>query len=222
MSEDIECPHCGVYVSADFEAFIPRLVARKRDSIPSVSVDYGYCPSKACQRLMVRTMVDGILGKSTEYAIPSVTEVRITGAVDQSIVAQYRKAKRILPIDQNASAAMSRRCLEMLLRDFFKVKKGRIYDEIQELLDANQLPSYLASDIDRIREIGNLGAHPAGDISLPSDASREEAEWSLEILEDLFEHIAGREKSRRRNEQFDRDHPKKGKGSTGGGARPSR
>ena len=216
MSEDIECPHCGVYVSVDFEAFQPnKVAAHKRDLQPIVAVEYGHCPSKECHRLIVRTMVDRLLGTSIEYAIPTTTTVEISNAVDPGIVSQYRKAKRILPIDANASAAMSRRCLEMLLRGFFKVKRGRIYDEIQELLDSNQLPSYLAGDIDRIREIGNLGAHPAGDISLPSDASREEAEWSLEILGDLFEHIAGREKSRRRNEQFDRDHPRK-KGSAPG------
>lgn len=149
--------------------------------------------------------------QSIEYAVPAVTTVRLTGTVDPDIVSQYRKAKRILPIDQNASAAMSRRCLQMLLHKFFRIEKGNLHDEIQELLDSKQLPSYLAGDIHRIREIGNLGAHPTEDISLPSDASRDEAEWSLEILEDLFEHIAGREKSRLRNEQFDRDHPKKKK-----------
>ena len=213
MSEDIECPHCGVYASVGFEQFQPRhVLSHKKNAYPRVSIEYGHCPSKACQRLIVRAMRGGAKGKpAIEYAIPAVTTVKITGAVDPDIVSQYRKAKRILPIDHNASAAMSRRCLQMLLHKFFRIKKDSLKDEIQALLDSKQLPTYLAADIDRIREIGNFGAHPAKGIALPDNASRGEAEWSLDILEDLFEHIAGREKSKRRNEQFDRDHPKKNK-----------
>jgi len=213
MSEDIECPHCGVYASVGFETFEPYdVLANKRSAYPRVSVEYGHCPSTECWRLIVRTVKEGEKGiQSIEYAIPTATTAESTGAVDPDIVSQYRKAKRILSIDQNASAAMSRRCLQMLLHKFFRIEKANLKEEIQELLDSRHLPSYLAGDIDRIRKIGNFGAHPGKGIDLPDNVSKDEAEWSLEILEDLFEHIAGREKSRRRNEQFDRDHPKKNK-----------
>jgi len=211
MSEDIECPHCGLHSSVGFELFHPYHVSAHKENIyPRVSLEYGHCPSKACQRLIVRTVKEEKRGtQSIECVVPAVTPVRLTGTVDPDIVSQYRKAKRILPIDQNASAAMSRRCLQMLLHKFFRIEKSNLKEEIQELLDSRHLPSYLAEDIDRIRKIGNFGAHPGKGIDLPDNASRDEAEWSLEILEDLFEHIAGREKSRRRNEQFDRDHPEK-------------
>ena len=194
-----------------FERFQPHHVLEQKGNLyQKIYIEYGHCPSKACRRLIVRTTKEGGMGaQSIEYAVPAVTTVRLTGTVDPDIVSQYRKAKRILPIDQNASAAMSRRCLQMLLHKFFRIEKSNLKEEIQELLDSRHLPSYLAGDIDRIRKIGNFGAHPGKGIDLPDNASRDEAEWSLEILEDLFEHIAGREKSRRRNEQFDRDHPKK-------------
>ena len=88
-----------------------------------------------------------------------------------------------------ASAALSRRCLQNLLRDAAKVKHSDLSKEIQEVLDSNALPSHLAESIDSIRIIGNFGAHPNKSLStgeiLPVEPH--EAEWNLEVLEELFD-----------------------------------
>ena len=90
-----------------------------------------------------------------------------------------------------ASAALSRSCLQNLLRDHAHVKPGNLDREIQQLLDSSKLPSHLADAIDAIRVVGNFSAHPikstkSGEII---DVEPGEAEWLLDTLEGLFEFV---------------------------------
>ena len=76
-----------------------------------------------------------------------------------------------------------------MLRDAAGVKPGDLVREIQQVLDSRQLPSWLASDIDAIRNIGNFSAHPVkstntGDV-VPVEPH--EAEWNLQVLASLFD-----------------------------------
>jgi len=88
-----------------------------------------------------------------------------------------------------ASAALSRRCLQYLLRDVAGVKKGSLQKEIQEVIDSNQLPSYITEAIDAVRNIGNFAAHPVKCTTTGEIAEVEigEAEWNLDVLESLFD-----------------------------------
>lgn len=88
-----------------------------------------------------------------------------------------------------ASAALSRRCLQHILREKAGVKKADLANEIQEVINSGKLPSHLADAIDAIRNIGNFAAHPikstaSGEI-LPVEPG--EAEWTLDVLEGLFD-----------------------------------
>ena len=65
------------------------------------------------------------------------------------------------------------------------------WNEIQELLDRNTLPSDLAEQLDAVRHIGNFAAHPeksehTGEIL---DVEPQEAEWNLDVLEELFDFV---------------------------------
>lgn len=101
----------------------------------------------------------------------------------------YREACLTLPDSAKASAALSRRCLQHLLRENAGVKHSNLADEIQQVLDSGKLPSHLNESLDAIRNIGNFAAHP-----IKSKASGEiieveagEAEWNLDVLESLFD-----------------------------------
>ena len=89
-----------------------------------------------------------------------------------------------------ASAALGRRCLQIILREHAKVKPQDLSNEIDEVLASKQLPTYIANDIDAIRHIGNFAAHPikstnSGEIV---DVEDGEAEWTLDTLVQLFDH----------------------------------
>ncbi len=101
----------------------------------------------------------------------------------------YKEACLVLSDSPKASAALSRRCLQNLLRNVAGVKKGDLAKEIQSILDSSVLPSHIAGDLDAIRNIGNFAAHPNKSTSSGEVISVEpgEAEWNLDVLEELFD-----------------------------------
>jgi len=110
-------------------------------------------------------------------------------AVPALFADDYKEACLVLSDSPKASGALSRRCLQNLLREVAKVKPGNLADEIQQAVDSGGLPSSLVDSIDAIRNIGNFAAHPmksqkSGEI-MPVEPG--EAEWNLDVLESLFD-----------------------------------
>lgn len=70
-----------------------------------------------------------------------------------------------------------------------KVNPDDLSKEIQQLLDSKKLPSYLAEEIDAVRNIGNFAAHPVKDKSTGeiAEVKEGEADWNLNVLEGLFD-----------------------------------
>lgn len=109
--------------------------------------------------------------------------------VPKEFAEDYKEACLVLNDSPKASAALSRRCLQNLLREKAGVKPGNLADEIEQVIESGNLPTELADAIDAIRNIGNFAAHPiksksTGEIVLVESG---EAEWTLDVLESLFE-----------------------------------
>ena len=100
----------------------------------------------------------------------------------------YEEACVVLSDSPKASAALSRRCLQSILREQGFDDKS-LFKEIQKAIDSEKLPSHIVESLDSVRTIGNLAAHPTKDIStgeiLPVEPG--EAEWNIETLEFLFD-----------------------------------
>jgi hypothetical protein len=110
------------------------------------------------------------------------------------IVQDYIEASRIRDLSPKASATLSRRCIQGMIRDFCKISKNRLIDEITELsklLDAGTAPAGVNSEsveaIDHVRSIGNIGAHMEKDIDIIVDVDPGEAQALLDLIEMLFE-----------------------------------
>jgi hypothetical protein len=109
--------------------------------------------------------------------------------VPPDVIEDYKEACLVLADSPKASAALSRRCLQHLLRHAGGVRPSDLFDEIQQVIDAKSLPSTIAESIDAVRVIGNFAAHPikskvTGEIV---DVELHEAEWNLDVLESLFD-----------------------------------
>jgi hypothetical protein len=107
--------------------------------------------------------------------------------VPAKIAKMYDEAGLILPLSEEASAALSRRCLQAVLVDAGKATEKDLAPQIDEVLP--KLPSYLQTQVDAIRNIGNFGSHPnkskvSGEII---EVERGEAEWNLDVLDALFD-----------------------------------
>lgn len=120
---------------------------------------------------------------------PVPEEVRVE---DKSVAGDYEEASLILTLSPKASAALGRRCLQAVLAKKAIVNpKASLNDQIDEALSSktNPLPGYIGKNLDAIRHYGNFSAHPmftnVGEIV---EVEPGEAEWTLEILDDLFDH----------------------------------
>ena len=110
-------------------------------------------------------------------------------SVPPDIAEDYIQAAAVIGDSPMASAALSRRCLQHILRDRAGVKKADLAKEIDEVMASKALPSHLSEAIDAVRNIGNFAAHPMKSTAtgqvLPVEAG--EAEWTLDVLDGLFD-----------------------------------
>lgn len=110
------------------------------------------------------------------------------------IAADYIEACNVLPISAKASAALSRRCLQNMLHAA-NYRDRDLAREIDLLLNEpdprKALPHRLRETVDAIRNFGNFSAHPIDDKTTLQviDVEPHEAEWCLEVIEELFEHF---------------------------------
>ncbi|MDH4219516.1 MAG: DUF4145 domain-containing protein [Candidatus Aminicenantes bacterium] len=87
-------------------------------------------------------------------------------------------------ISPKASATLSRRCLQGMIRDFWKVKEKNLYEEIEAI--KNKVESQTLKAIDSVREVGNIGAHMQKDVNLIIEIEPNEAELLINLNEILM------------------------------------
>jgi len=194
----MKCPHCLVEFHAKTE-----WQGVGKDTEGYWFLEMYLCPNDKCgKRTIYLVLGEGLYSPPNgRLARVSSVEKRIMvrpkgsnrppvpSEVPPLFAEDYTEACLVLPDSPKASAALSRRCLQNLLRDWAKVKPAKLADEIQQVIDGGTLPSHLVEEIDAIRNIGNFAAHPlksekTGEI-LPVEPA--EAEWNLNVLEALFD-----------------------------------
>ena len=172
----MKCPHCIREIHA-----VSEIIPLQSDSIGNYFIEKKKCTNPKCDRwiiYLVNALQPTAQGVDyTEFSdLISRTLVHPKGSnrtpapdvVPEVFKQDYFEACLVLDDSPKASAALSRRCLQNLLRDKAKVKHGSLSSEIDEVLKSNSLPSFLSDNIDAIRNIGNFAAHP-----LNSDSSGE-------------------------------------------------
>jgi len=108
----------------------------------------------------------------------------------------YEEACAIRDLSPKASATITRRCIQGIIRDFCEIttRRGRLIDEIDELrrqVNAGKAPPGVQPDtvaaIDHVRQIRNIGAHMEADINVIVEVDPKEAQLLIELTEILFE-----------------------------------
>jgi len=190
----MKCPHCRDSFFSNFKA-----AALGVDATGGWYLQQDQCPS--CKRfifvLEYGHAIVNAQGKLVQITSERQLQVYPKGSlrppcpkeVPKDLASDYGEACLVLPDSAKASAALSRRCLQHLLRETAKVKHADLSNEIQELLNRGTLPSHIAEALDAIRNIGNFAAHPiksqhSGEVI---EVEPGEAEWNLVVLESLFD-----------------------------------
>lgn len=106
----------------------------------------------------------------------------------------YFEACLIRDFSPKASATLSRRCLQGMIRDFCGIKKGTLFEEVSALksqVESGNAPTGVtiesAEAIDQVRGVGNIGAHMEKEIDHIVPVDPNEAQLLIELIESLFE-----------------------------------
>jgi hypothetical protein len=189
----MKCPHCHNSFHYD-----PRVEVLLGDDSGYYGIHYQICPE--CRKSIIELVVGEKIFNGKQQIIDKIRERRIVHPktssrspvqkeVPKNFVEDYTEAALVLADSPKASAALSRRCLQNILREVAMVRTSDLVHEIQEIISSGKLPSYLIQSLDAVRNIGNFAAHPiksqvTGEI-VPVELG--EAEWNLDVLEALFD-----------------------------------
>lgn len=116
--------------------------------------------------------------------IPAASIEAFPDYVPQVIRDDYREACLVRNASPKASATLSRRCLQGMIRDFWNVSGSTLFEEINKIEEEVDPTTWDA--IHAVRSIGNIGAHMEKDINLIVDVEPEEADLLIELIETLI------------------------------------
>ncbi len=152
------------------------------------------CPNNDCKEYCIKSTLKKALRQYnmelTGDALfswnmrPQSVAICFPDYVPTPIKKDYEEACLIKDLSPKASATLSRRCLQGVIRDFWSIKKNRLIDEINALKDEIDPLTWQA--IDSIRSIGNIGAHMEKDINLVINVDPEEAQLLIRLIEILI------------------------------------
>lgn len=126
--------------------------------------------------------------------------------IPEEIRKNYEEACLILRDSPKASATMSRRALQGMIRDFWDIpdnRRGNLGAEInyiKEKLDASTYDMIRA-----VREVGDIGAHMEKSVDTIVDVEPEEADLLVSLIESLIEDWYVERYSREQRNQSVRD-----------------
>lgn len=195
----MKCPHCQVEVNEDFEE---KYIGKYGNTF--YSLFYMRCPNKKCDKpiVLIGYTANAIRRADNSFSVKYASSCeykqlfplgsgRIPAApeVEPQFAEDYNEACLVLQFSPKASAALSRRCLQNIIRMKEGIKGRNLKMEIDKLIATNKLPSYISDSLELIRGFGNIAAHGmedqiSGEIL---DVEPNEAEFLLDVLELLFD-----------------------------------
>jgi len=180
----MKCPHC---LTAFHHSWVSQDLQRDGTSIWKVL--HLVCPQ--CRHIIVKLHEHAPNGslKSDAIVHPKSSSRPVPAAVPEPFSTDFSEASLVLADSPKASAALSRRVLQHIIREKAGIKERNLDTEIQVLIDSGKLPSHLSEAIDGVRVVGNFAAHPIKSTNTGEvvDVEPGEAEWLLDTLEGLFD-----------------------------------
>lgn len=189
----MKCPHCTVEIHSTFTFEWIRqgaYIGIENNEGTTWGTQSMQCP--ACQLAIVKLCKHderrkNVVGEMVVYP-KGATRPLALPEVPLNLAEDFNEACAVLKDSPKASAALSRRCLQQLLK-----LQGFAQNDLAKAIDAalasKAIPGALSRNLDAIRNIGNFAAHPTKDTNSGAivEVEPEEAEWNLEVLEGLFD-----------------------------------
>ncbi len=158
-----------------------------------IDLDYVLCPNPRCRKPRLDVVIEQVL-TPTSTSGPLILQRRLLPTssarvfpeyVPKPIRQDYEEACDILDRSPKASATLSRRCLQGMIRDFHGVVKDSLKKEIDALEATIDKATW--ESLDAVRQIGNIGAHMEKDINVIVDVEPDEARLLITLVESLVD-----------------------------------
>lgn len=178
----MRCPHCLENFTEEWNEKI-----LQEDALGYWSVHYCTCDNDECGKIIIKI---GLHENSAITVWPKgSTRPPLASEIPADLTEMYKKAALVLADSPEASAALSRRCLQHLIRSKAGITRAKLSREIEDLVAAGILPSHLSEQLNAVRTIGNFAAHPEKDEISGAivEVEDHEAEWNLDVLDGLFD-----------------------------------
>ncbi|OZI67059.1 DUF4145 domain-containing protein [Bordetella genomosp. 11] len=153
------------------------------------------CPNRECKEYAIKVELVRVTtdkerryGKTldTWHLRPGSRVKPLPDYIPIAIAQDYAEACAICDLSPKASATLSRRCLQGMIRDFFKLPHLRnLAAEIQAIRE--QVAEDTWESIEAVRTIGNIGAHMEREIDVIVDVEPDEAGLLIGLIESLIE-----------------------------------
>jgi len=196
------CPYCNrdsTITDSNFSESVHRYNQDNKDGESAIITTVITCPNENCKEYTIKGTLQSYYWKKTfsgntleispdvrlEWSMkPNSMAKQFPSYIPKAITTDYEEACLIKELSPKASATLSRRCLQGIIRDFHKVNKGRLVDEIKAIEKKVDPVTWQA--IDAVRSIGNIGAHMEKDINLIIDVEPKEAQLLIGLIEILI------------------------------------
>jgi|SRR5579863_1491242 hypothetical protein len=192
----MKCPHCSVAIHSGFQMHGP--IAQPDLRLPDGNMSYSgqwniqhqRCPECGQTIILVDRVSPMPAGHVPRFvAYPQRHTRPVPAEVPEPYRQDYIEACKVLDDSPKASAALSRRNLQAVLRDKAATQSKDLFDQIEEVINSSRVPSHIAEDLHAVRNIGNFAAHTIKSTTTGAivDVEAGEAEWNLDVLDLLFD-----------------------------------
>jgi len=189
------CPFCNqnaTLTSSNITTNSFSFTDENKYGIQIISIETNTCPNADCREFTLQVSLHDVnqygsrLLKPKKYwqLVPSSKAKAFPSYVPKAVLDNYEEACIIQELSPKASATLSRRCLQGIIRDYWGEKKARLVDEIEAIKGKVDPLTWQA--IDAVRHIGNIGAHMEKDINLIIDVEPKEAGLLIGLIEMLI------------------------------------
>lgn len=193
------CPYCGVEMEVPSENVMRSTTELTKDNALGAKTFVmlvEICPNLRCRGVRAalsmypmrednRGTLRVVLEPEREWQLIPIGARALPDYVPAPIRREYEEASAVRVVSPNAAATLARRCLQLMIRDFWGITKGMLGAEIEALKEKVEPETWGA--IDSVRKNGAIGAHLDKGANLIMEADRNEPEVLLSLIEYLIE-----------------------------------
>ena len=213
MSEYLwNCPFCNTDQTVTEEGrqvTFADLTIENADGPRRLVVKYVVCPNPKCRQFSLGASLHTLeVAGNRSYTgkhlkswnlVPPSHARSFPIAIPQSILDDYHEAYLTLELSPKVAAALARRCLSAMLRDFWQVQPGRLIDEFRQIKGTADPLTW--ETIESVRKSGTIDAQMESEGVEIMDTAPGDEKLLIGLIETLIvDWYVGREERRKRLE----------------------